>query len=104
MKSLNSSSACFRQNQGRIDTVSLRISITTSILRPDLRPHCLLAAQRDKDLIGKLRVPRKLSVLASRTKRFQTLINFGHVEFAYFTLFIAFRTVNLYFCVQVLDY
>jgi len=47
-----------------------------SILRPDSYLRCLLPAPRDKDLIAKLRFPRKFPALASRTKTFQSLINF----------------------------
>ena len=40
-----------------------------SLLRPDSRLHCLLPAPRDKDLISRLRVPRKFPALVSRTKK-----------------------------------
>jgi len=51
------------------------------ILQPDSCLHCLLLALRDKDFIGRLWFPQKFQALASRTKRFQSLINFGLLHF-----------------------
>jgi len=39
-----------------------------SAFRPDSYLHCLLPASRDKDLMAKLRVPRKFLALASVQK------------------------------------
>ena len=39
-----------------------------SVFRPDSYLHCLLPASRDKDLMAKLRVPRKFLALASVQK------------------------------------
>lgn len=51
------------------------------ILQPKSSLHCLLPPPRDKSLIAKLRVPRKYPVLASRTKKYQSFINFALLHY-----------------------
>jgi len=48
-----------------------------SILAPDSCVHSLLPAPCDKNLIARLRAARTFPALASRTKRYQSFINFG---------------------------
>jgi len=51
------------------------------ILVPDSCLHSLLPALRDKTLISRLRAARKFPALASRTKRYQSFINFGLLHY-----------------------
>ena len=51
------------------------------IFAPDSCLHSLLPAPHDKDLIARLRAPRKFAALASRTKRCQSFINFALVHY-----------------------
>ena len=41
----------------------------------------LVTPPRDKSLIAKLRVPRKYPALASRTKKYQSFINFALLHY-----------------------
>jgi len=52
-----------------------------SILAPDSCLHSLLPAPRDKNLIARLRAARTFPALASRTKRYQSFINFGLLHY-----------------------
>jgi len=65
--------------------------------------HCLLPASRDKDLMYKLRIPRKFSAPASRTKRLQSLVNF--VSLALSVIFILnLHTVHCLLCFRLFLY
>jgi len=79
-------------------------------LLPDSSLQCLLRAPRDKDLIARLRFPRKFPALASlqipithnfRSPALSVILIF---LFAYCTLFIVFHTTSLYFCVHAFIY
>jgi len=52
-----------------------------SILAPDSCLHSLLPAARDKNLIARLRAARTFTALASRTKCYQSFINFGLLHY-----------------------
>jgi len=52
-----------------------------SILDPNSCFHSLLPAPRDQNVVARLRVARQFPALASRTKKYQSFINFGLLKY-----------------------
>jgi hypothetical protein len=53
----------------------------SSILQPGSCLYSLLPAPRDQNLVSKLRSARRFPALASRTKKFQSFINYGLLHY-----------------------
>ena len=52
-----------------------------SLLDPNSCLHSLLPPPRDPNLVARFRAPRRFSALASRTKKYQSFINFGLLNY-----------------------